>query len=492
MCFAVDVSGSNTEGSPGLPASDPGPVYVRAEVVGLYATVLRALGLDRDQEVGFVTFGTTVGESYGPVALSGRTAVATLEHRLASALAPSPALAAWTDFDAAVSGCKAQLARAGSERGTVALLSDGYPEGPAGGPSAQLAAIGPVARALWSHGGRIDTVLYGPAAAGHGTARRTMATLAGTGHGRAFAASGALAFLEAGVSLASQASAEPLGGTEVAVDGSAVVPVALPAGLASAAVVALRSSPGMSLRVEGPGGAAMGTLGPGAGGAAVVAATDRPGSCSVLAQGSGSVYVAEMVRTEPVRTEPVSTGPVSSGTTSSGALGAGPVAAPRAAGLQRPRATSPATLTPETRARRSRGGVPALPVAGGLLVAAVAAAGAWLATHRKKPRGALVAWSAQAWRALGPADVRGTRTLAGLLGDWPDPEAASYQLRWGPTGPVLTGPGGEPQRLWAAMATDLAGGATALTWYPEGYSADASGEPPGRPVGAGPLYVTRQ
>jgi hypothetical protein len=125
MCFAVDVSGSNTAGSGGEPASDPGPTYVRAEVVGLYATVLRALGLAQGQQVGFVTFGTGTGESFGPVALSGSGAARALENRLASALAPSPALAAWTDFAAGVSGCEAQIARAGAARGIVALLSDG-------------------------------------------------------------------------------------------------------------------------------------------------------------------------------------------------------------------------------------------------------------------------------------------------------------------------------------------------------------------------------
>jgi hypothetical protein len=335
--------------------------------------------------------------------------------------------------------------------------------------------IDPMAVALRGRGARIDTVLYGAAAAGHGTARRTMAALAEVGHGQAFAASGALTFLEAGVSLAAQASSEFLGGTEVAVDGSAVVPVALPAGLASAAVVALRSSPEVSLRVEGPGGGAMGTLGAGTGGAAVVATTHRPGNCSVLAQGSGSVYVAEMVRTRAV---------------SAGTAGGAALVPAHAAALQHPRTTPSTPGVPRgVGARRAHGGVPALALVLGLLAAALAGAGAYRAARRKKPKGALVAWSGRAWRALGPADARGTAVLADLLGDWPDLEAAAYQLRWGASGPVLAGPEGEPQRLWASMAFDLPGGATTLTWYPEGYTADASGEPPGQPAGAGALYV---
>ena len=53
-------------------ASDPGPVFVRQQVVDLYGEVLADLGDAADQLVGVVTFGTGTGAEIGPLNLWAR------------------------------------------------------------------------------------------------------------------------------------------------------------------------------------------------------------------------------------------------------------------------------------------------------------------------------------------------------------------------------------------------------------------------------------
>ena len=54
----------------GEPPSDPGPVFVRQQVVELFSEVLADLGQATGQQVGVVTFGTDLGTQIGPLAIS--------------------------------------------------------------------------------------------------------------------------------------------------------------------------------------------------------------------------------------------------------------------------------------------------------------------------------------------------------------------------------------------------------------------------------------
>ena len=182
-CFAVDVSGSNLVPAGGEPPSDPGPVFVRQQVVELFSEVLADLGQASGQQVGVVTFGTGPGTRIGPLAVSAPATRATLATTLPGALRPSAAEAAWTDWVAGVNGCKQMFKRAGDPRGMVVLLTDGFPQGPAGNPAAQLAAIAPMARQLRAGGITIQPVLYGAAAGQRGPARQDMTQLAALGRG---------------------------------------------------------------------------------------------------------------------------------------------------------------------------------------------------------------------------------------------------------------------------------------------------------------------
>ena len=180
-CFALDVSGSNLIAAGGEPPSDPGPVFVRQQVVELFSEILADLGQATGQQVGVVTFGTGPGTRLGPLAVSAPATRATLATALPGALRPSSAEAAWTDWVAGVSGCEQMFKRAGDPHGMVVLLTDGFPQGPAGDPAAQLAAIAPIARQLRADGITMQPVLYGagrPAGTGppgHDTARHARA-----------------------------------------------------------------------------------------------------------------------------------------------------------------------------------------------------------------------------------------------------------------------------------------------------------------------------
>ena len=113
-CFDTDVSGSNLVASGGKPPSDPGPVFVRQQVVELYGEVLADLRDAADQQVGVVTFGAGIETEVGPLALSDQAARSRLDDALASALRPSPTEAAWTDWVAGVSGCEQMFIRSGA------------------------------------------------------------------------------------------------------------------------------------------------------------------------------------------------------------------------------------------------------------------------------------------------------------------------------------------------------------------------------------------
>ena len=307
-CFAVDVSGSNLVTVGGEPPSDPGPVFVRQQVVELFSEVLADLGQASGQQVGVVTFGTGPGTRIGPLAVSAPATRATLATALPGALRPSSAEAAWTDWVAGVSGCEQMFKRAGDPHGMVVLLTDGFPQGPAGNPAAQLAAIAPIARQLWADGITIQPVLYGAAAGQPGPARQDMTQLAALGHGHLTLAATPLDMLSAALSLASLSTGLPLGGSGFPVNGSTTVPLDVAPRVAAAVLVVLRSSSLLQISVDAPGGKTLASEGasiPGLG--LVVPLTDPgPGSYQASADGQGSAFAAELLRYAAVAATPPS------------------------------------------------------------------------------------------------------------------------------------------------------------------------------------------
>jgi hypothetical protein len=295
-CFAIDVSASNIVSTNGEPPSDPGPIFVRQQVVDLYSAVLADLGQAAGQHVGVVTFGTGIGATLGPIALSDTAARSQLDTALPGALQPSVAEAAWTNWVAGVNGCRRMFQRSGATRGMVAVLSDGYPQGPAGGPAEQLRMISPMARALWSKGISIQAIPYGAGADKPGPAHETMARLATMGHGQLLLAETPLKMLRAALQLASLATGLPLGGLEISVNGSSTVPLELPAGVARAVLVVLRSSAQVQLSVAAPHDRTISSLLAKAKGLGLVIPVTRlaAGTYQISAHGRGVAFVAEI------------------------------------------------------------------------------------------------------------------------------------------------------------------------------------------------------
>lgn len=295
-CFAIDVSESNVVSANGEPPSDPGPIFVRQQVVELYSEVLTNLGQAAGQHIGAVTFGTGIGATLGPVDLSDTAALSELNTALAGALRPSAAEAAWTNWVAGVDGCRRMFQRSGATRGMVVVLSDGYPQAPADGPAEQLRTISPMAQALWSKGIAIQPIPYGAGADKQGPAREAMARLATMGHSQLILAGTPLKMLRAALQLASLATALPLGGLEISVNGSSTVPLELPVGVARAVLVILRSSTRVQLSVAAPHDGTISSLPAKAKGLGLVIpiAQLAAGTYQVSAHGRGAAFVAEM------------------------------------------------------------------------------------------------------------------------------------------------------------------------------------------------------
>jgi hypothetical protein len=295
-CFAIDVSESNIVSSNGEPPSDPGPIFVRQQVVDLYSQILTELGQAAGQHVGAVTFGTGIGATLGPVALSNTAARSQLDTALAGALRPSAAEAAWTNWVAGVDGCRRMFQRSGATRGMVVVLSDGYPQAPSAGPAEQLRAISPTAQALWSKGIAIQPIPYGAGADKLGPAREAMSRLAAMGHSQLILAGTPLKMLRAAVQLASLATGLPLGGLEIPVNGSSAVPLELPVGVARAVLVILRSSTQVRFSVAAPHDRTISSLLAKATGLGLVIPITRlaAGTYQVSVHGRGAVFVAEL------------------------------------------------------------------------------------------------------------------------------------------------------------------------------------------------------
>jgi len=453
-CFVVDVSGSNLDASGGEPPSDPGPVFVRQQVVELFGQVLADLGEATGQQVGVVTFGTGLVTRIGPLAISAQAAQSELATALPGALRPSSAEAAWTDWAAGVDGCEQMFKRSGDNHGMVVLLTDGFPQGPAGGPAAQLAAIAPMARRLWADGITIQPVLYGAAAGQPGPARQAMTRLAALGHGQLVLAATPLDMLHAALSLASLSTGLPLGGSEFPVNGSTRVPLDVAPQVAAAVLVVLRSSSQLQISVGAPSGKTLASAGVGTPGLGLVVALTRPvaGSYQASADGQGSVFAAELLRYVAV-TAP-SPGP------RPGRAGSRSAARPRSDAWLLGAVLALAALT---------------------LVGLVG----WRVAARRRPRGTLVVWWGSLSCLLDPADLNGLVRLEDLFHESGEP--SGWSVSWTRRAPVAFGPEGSAIRLAPGETRTVPTVPPAtLTWFPDGTDSSLSGEPPGRPANAWP------
>lgn len=459
-CFAVDVSGSNLVATGGEPPSDPGPVFVRQQVVELFSQVLADLDKATGQQVGVVTFGTGPGTRIGPLDISAPAARSELATALPGALRPSSAEAAWTDWAAGVGGCEQMFKRSGDTHGTVVLLTDGFPQGPAGGPAAQLAAIAPMARQLGADGITIQPVLYGAGAGQPGAARQAMTRLAGLGHGQLVLAATPLDMLRAALSLASLSTGLPLGGSEFPVNGSTSVPMDIAPQVAAAVLVVLRSSSQVEISVGTPGGKTLASAGAVTPGLGLVVALTHPaaGSYQASADGQGSVYAAELLRYVAV-TAPL---PDQSAT------------------------SRPARNVPHSAARPGRqSDVWLLGAVLALVALALLGLTGWRVTARRRPRGILVVWWGSLSCLLDPADLNGLVRLEDLFHEGGEP--TGWSVTWTSRAPVAFGPDGSAVRLAPDETRTVPTVPLAtLTWFPDGTDSSLSDEPPGRPASALP------
>jgi len=452
-CFAIDVSGSNTAASDGEPPSDPGPVFVRQQVVELYSEILTDLSQATDQEIGVVSFGTDIGTEIGPLAISDPAARSQLDTALSRALQPSPVEAAWTNWVAGVQGCQHMFERSGATSGMVVVLTDGYPQGPAGGPARQLAAIAPMARGLSANGITIQPVLYGAGADQAGWARQAMTQLAAMGHGQLVVAATTLDMLHSALSLASRATGLPLGGSEVPVNGSSSVPLDVPARVAAAVLVVLRSSNQVQIAVSLPGGKTLSSAGSGTRTLGLVVVLTRPaaGTYEASADGRGSVFAAELLRYDPVT-----------------------VPSPSRSG--RPSRTSPA---------RASGPNLMWALVAALGVLAVVVLSGWRVASRRRPKGVLVVWWGSLYRILSPVDLNGLAKLEDLFPTGAGP--TGWYVGWTRQAPTVLDPDGAAVQLVADQTTQVHTTPPAtFTWFPGGTDTSLSGEPPGRPASTVP------
>jgi hypothetical protein len=456
-CFAVDVSGSNLYPSDGEPPSDPGPVFVRQQVVELYTQILADYSQTAGQRLGVVTFGTGIGTTIGPLTITGPSAQSELETAMPGALQPSPAEAAWTDWVAGVRGCEQMFQHSGATHGMVVVLTDGFPEGPAGGPAEQLAAISHVAQKLWSDGISIQPVLYGAGADQQGSARQAMTQLAAVGHGQLVLAATPLDMLRSALSLASLAIGLPVGGSEISVDGASGVGLEVPPKVASAVLVVLRSSDQVQISVAGPSGNTLGSSAAGSGNLGLVIPLARPaaGRYPVSTYGQGSVFAAELLLYSNV-----------------------PIPSPSPSA--RP-ATGP---MPNPTHRTAGSSLIWLLIPGLLLLAAVAWLSWLIVSRRRRPKGTLVVWWGSDRRALDAADLDGRTDIARLLSTGTGP--AGWSVEWRRRSPTVTGPDGTTiQLLPDETSTVDADPPATFTWLPHGIDTLFE-EPPGRPASTVP------
>jgi hypothetical protein len=467
-CFAVDVSGSNLYPSDGEPPSDPGPIFVRQQVSELFGEVLAAYSQTAGQQVGVVTFGTGIGADIGPVTISDTAARSRLATEMSADLQPSVAEQQWTNWVDGLTGCEQMFQRSGAVHGMVAILTDGFPQGPPGSPiqtpAQQLSAISPIAAKLWSEGIPIQPVLYGAGAGNHGPAYQDMSQLAAMGHGHLVLAATSLELLHSALSLASLATGLPLGGTPISVDGQSGIGLDVPANVATAVLVALRSSNQVEISISAPGQnhpLASAAVGSGNLGLVVALAHPPAGTYEISAYGNGSAFAADLLLFPTVLPAPAPTASASPPAPTASASPPAPTAS----------ASPPAS-------RHGGSNLLWLLILVLVVLALLAVPGGWLLARRRRPRGALVVWRGPYPRTFEPDDLKGRNDLAELLQLGED--RTGWTVEWTRQSPAVTGPDGETAEMQARVTeiVDTTPPIT-LTWLPDGVDAYEE-EPPGR------------
>lgn len=406
-CFAVDISGSNLYLSDGEPASDPGPIFVRQQVTELFGDVLAAYSQTAGQQVGVVTFGTSIGADVGPVTISDAAARSQLAAQMAGDLQPPSAEAQWTNWVGGVTGCERMFQHSGATHGMVVILTDGFPQGPPGSsiqtPAEQLRTISPIAAKLWSEGIPIQPVLYGAGAGQRGSAYQDMRELAALGHGHLVLAATSLELLHSALFLASLATGLPLGGAPISVDGQSGVGLDVPPKVATAVLVALRSSDQVEISISAPGQnqpLASAAAGSGNLGLVVPLAHPAAGTYEVSAHGNGSAFAADLLLYPNVLPPPTPSASAS-------------VPAPR----------------------QVDSGFPWLLIPGLVVLALFAVLGGGILA-RRRPRGTLVVWRGPYPRMFEPDDLKRRTDLAELLELGED--STGWAVAWTRPAPAVT------------------------------------------------------
>jgi hypothetical protein len=464
VCLAIDESTSNWEASDGYTASDPGPVYVRTELVRLVADLLGTDTGGRPVSLALVPYATDARPVVPLTDIRSDAARAQLADAVDEAMRPG----GWTSTDRAVAACGTALQTASSGAlKYVVLLSDGRPERPDADADAQVVALTQsLLPALQREGVTLDTVLYGDAAANPGDrAAGIMRQLAEAGGGRAYTAPNGLDLLRVSVNIASNvAGLTTASGLQTTVNGSTTIPLEVGAEIESLSFVVIRSRPDLALEIRTPNGETLAsstagiadeTLSP----HSLVRTLTRPsaGTYSVVATGSGEMFATMVARTTtlllpsvtPTAVSPATPTAVPSASPAAAApTAAAPVGTPTAsAGVSSVTPTTTAVrsaLTSEIKGTAATGGPTVrkhsdgfpwgtVAIAALLACAAALALLCWLARRTAALGGVIVAWHGALHRTTYVEDLpelakRGAScSLAAFLPE-DDPEGGNYAI----------------------------------------------------------------
>ena len=311
-CVALDDSNSGFVGDAAFPPSDPGPTFVRQELVEL---LLDLFGSDlgpRDVQVAIVGFGTdaTVVTPLTPITdPATRTSVS----ELVSEAVAVPA--GWSSLDYAVDRCVDVLRSAPTTaRKRILILSDGRPERP--GVSNEFMSDATLAAAdrARASGIVVDTVAYGAAAnGGDENGKALMAEIADRSGGEAFVASDTVHLLQVAVELAAERSGSSITGHNTSVNGLTEIPFVIDGNVEALTMIALRGNLTVTLTLRTPEGT---ILTPSEDGHYATFGQIQPnaGEYILQASGIGDVAAFALVRYRPLLV-PTPTSPAGARTT---------------------------------------------------------------------------------------------------------------------------------------------------------------------------------
>lgn len=457
-CIAVDISTSNVLGEAGIPASDPGPRFVRTSFVRLLAELLGGDSAE-DISVGFVTFGTVVGRERPPGSVSSLDA---RQHLLAALEEGLESQGGWTDILAGIDRCSDLLEASNADERRILLLSDGRPERPGAGTAELRGPLLERASELGESNVAIDTVVYGSAAVGEDpVALQLMREISDRSDGKAFVAKGPLNLLEVAVRAAAALTGGDVTGRQATVNGVTALPLDIPNDVEAVTVVVLRSAADVKVTLHKPGGAETASSGDEL---YVTFPLSRPavGRYTIEASGTGEVVMLALVRYVPVVVAKPSSTPAAEGTPS--------VAIPTPA--------DGATAKPD-RAEVSSSSGPDLVVltigaGGAAALAFVGVAGVLLWRRRPAPLAGyvtVVAGLEETTPISGLTGLKrpgGTIELDALVSNWADgaarADAAGWTIARTEGDLVLRTAGADPLPLMPGLPVVLPGTDVSVTW----------------------------